>query len=142
MSVKVIDFNSFVYHIFKKKILSGPSSSQKAGSAQIGEGSSLQNKKQKNFHKLFKLTNESDDDDSESDEVFDVIAKKVVQKLTNTPPATNLWHSSSTPVTATLATPVTEPPLPFAIKIKKDDENDVFGIINNFHFFVRNLIDI
>ncbi len=71
---------------------------------------------------------ESNLSESESDELFDVIAKKVVKKLTNISPATNLWHSSLTPVTATLTSASTEPPLPFPVNIKKDDENDVFGI--------------
>jgi hypothetical protein len=67
--------------------------------------------------------------------VFEAIAKKVVQKLTNTSPATNLWHSSITPATATLTTASADPPLPFDIKITKDDENDSFGNLDNFCSF-------
>ncbi len=52
----------------------------------------------------------------------------MAQKLTSTSPPTNLWHSSLAPATATLVSPDTNPPLPFKNEIKKDDENDIFGM--------------
>ncbi len=107
-------------------------SKTKSTTEQIGEGSSSSSlgtatKKKKKFQVFTKT--ESDDSESEN-EVLENIAKRVVQKLTNTSPATNLWHSSLIPATATLTSAQTTPPLPFAIPIKKDDENDTFGRIN------------
>ncbi len=37
-----------------------------------------------------------------------------------------MWHPSLSPVTANLVSPPTSPPLPFALEIKKNDENDKF----------------
>ncbi len=103
----------------------------KSTTGQIGEGSSTSFDTSTKKKRKFKLLTKTDSEDSESEnEVFDNIAKRVVHKLTNTSPATNLWHSSLMPATATLTSAQTSPPLPFAVSIKKDDENDTFG---SFH---------
>ncbi len=92
---------------------------------QSGEG--LIDHSQKKYKKL-KLEKLIDDEsDSEDEKFYQKIVNKVAQKLTNTSPSTNLWHSSLSPATATLLSSETSPPLPYQNDIKKDDENDIFG---------------
>ena len=96
---------------------------QTAHQSQSGDGLHNVTSKKSKLEKLFN-DNESD---SEDEILYNKIVNKVTQKLTNTSPPTNLWHSSLTPATATLIAPETAPPLPFNNEIKKDDENDHFG---------------
>jgi hypothetical protein len=101
-------------------LISGsPSTSQ-----QIGEGA--ENKKQKL------------DLDSDSNDFYNNLAEKVAEKITAKSSFTNLWRPSeiSTPTVLAIKTPSTLPPLPYAIPIEKNLENDKFGKnFKNFDIF-------
>jgi hypothetical protein len=97
-----------------------PSSSS---TKQIGEGSVSQPKKRK-LSTLFSKLTESDDEDDIIQHLTNIVASKIQGSSTST----NVFSpSESESVQIALATPNTTPPLPFAHKIKKDDENDDFG---------------
>jgi hypothetical protein len=63
--------------------------------------------------------------------VLEKIADLVASKIQSTSTSTDLFKPKdlSSPLTIGIATPITTPPLRYGFALKKDDENDDFGML-------------
>ena len=110
-------------------------SQNKSEEDQIGEGSEIP-------HKKLKLTNFLNEDTDEESSVLDKIATLVASKIQGTSTYTALFKPKelSAPLTIGIATPNTTPPLNFGFSIKKNDENDDFGMHSILIYFVKKML--